>query len=707
MKTNKKLRLLLAIFLLAAVSCSEKSTGPDDHIVDHIMYPPTDSSDLDISDEPGDADASDEEDTYSIYTDPCVDCAYYFCPPLDSVWQKQICINNCDDPPTVAFEGECIEYLECDPTQHIMEVDIPCVTGDGFPGMQDKICEKGKIQFTNCETECVEEVCNGVDDDCDDYIDEGFTEFEEVCNGVDDNCNGLIDEGEWECDNGCGPGPNLCVAGEFTCLAPFPEEEVCDGFDNDCDGEVDEGQLNACLQCGPVPEEVCDAIDNDCDNQVDEELISPCSTACGEGYETCVGGNWVSCNAPPVFDEICDGLDNDCDGQIDEELQCICTIQDVGTLFPCQESPLLCGQGFKTCECLDPECKTIVTTQCYAPCYWMAQPPGSDPFCDPQIGMILQQEKCNNFDDNCNQLIDENLFAGCYTGPEGTIGVGICLPGEMTCDAGTWGHFNDNTGLFTPGFCKDEITPQTEICDGVDNDCDGVTDYGKELQDTDILFIIDWSGSMNDEISAVLIALNQFAATYSDETVLQWATILGPREEPGFGYDDILELYHNMSGFSNFLAAMSGLSGNTGGGSEMLLDAIYLAVQNISASLPIPIADLDWVHYSVAESVPHHDDFSIDWRPAAEKIIIVFTDEKPQAYLKTPEGQSLAMLDVMQAAQGTPKLKIYIFSTNLMWEWDELAVLSGGEYYDLTNNPTDMYNSLMDILDEICKDGAP
>jgi len=320
--------------------------------------------------------------------------------------------------------------------------------------------------------------------------------------------------------------------------------------------------------------------------------------------------------------------------------------------------------------------------------------------------MPLQQEQCNNFDDNCNQMIDENLFAGCYTGPEGTIGVGICVPGEMTCDAGTWGHTNDNTGLFTPGYCKGEITPQTEICDGVDNDCDGVTDYGNELEDTDILFIIDWSGSMSDEINAVMIALNQFAATYSDEDVLQWATILGPRDEPGFGYDDILELYHNMSGFTDFLAAMSALGGNMGGGSEMLLDAIYLAIQNISASLPIPIADLDWDHYSIAESVPHHDDFSIDWRGEADKIIIVFTDENPQAYLKTPEGQKLAMLDVMQAAQGTPQLKIYIFSTDENWEWDELAVLSGGKYYNLTNNPTEMYNSLMEILDEVCKGGG-
>ena len=101
--------------------------------------------------------------------------------------------------------------------------------------------------------------------------------------------------------------------------------------------------------------------------------------------------------------------------------------------------------------------------------------------------------------------------------------------------------------------------------------------------------------------------------------------------------------------------------------------------------------------------MPHHDNFSIDWRGEAEKIIIVFTDEEPQAYLKTAQGQKLVMADVMSAAQGTPKLKIYVFSTDEDWEWDELAVLTGGVYYNLTNSPTEMYNSLMEILDEICK----
>ena len=162
-----RVAIVFLAFLLAT-SCTDKQKHS--YEADTFTYPeiPHDAEGLDTS--PEDV----EEDTYSIYTDPCVDCAMYFCPPLDSVWQKQICINNCDDPPTVVYEGECEEYLQCDPTQPIIEVDLPCMTDDGYPGTQDKLCSKGQIQYTGCETECEEEICDGKDNDCDDIIDEGF-----------------------------------------------------------------------------------------------------------------------------------------------------------------------------------------------------------------------------------------------------------------------------------------------------------------------------------------------------------------------------------------------------------------------------------------------------------------------------------------------------------------------------------------------------
>lgn len=59
----------------------------------------------------------------------------------------------------------------------------------------------------------------------------------------------------------------------------------------------------------------------------------------------------------------------------------------------------------------------------------------------------------------------------CYSGPAGTEGVGICTAGTQTCMAGgTWGP------------CVGEVLPQTETCNGLDDDCNGATDNGFDLQ---------------------------------------------------------------------------------------------------------------------------------------------------------------------------------------------------------------------------------
>ncbi len=54
----------------------------------------------------------------------------------------------------------------------------------------------------------------------------------------------------------------------------------------------------------------------------------------------------------------------------------------------------------------------------------------------------------------------------CYTGPSGTEGVGVCHGGTQTCAGGVFGP------------CEGEVLPSPEVCDGLDDDCNGIVDDG-------------------------------------------------------------------------------------------------------------------------------------------------------------------------------------------------------------------------------------
>jgi hypothetical protein len=138
-----------------------------------------------------------------------------------------------------------------------------------------------------------------------------------------------------------------------------------------------------------------------------------------------------------VSAEVCDNRDNDCDGQSDEQVATNGDSCDTGLLGVCQSGALTCVRGNNNCT--------------------PSQTAGT--------------ESCNGLDDDCDGETDENadseaLTAECYSGLAGTAGIGICQSGLRICADGTF------------DACEGEVLPETEICNGLDDDCDGIVDDG-------------------------------------------------------------------------------------------------------------------------------------------------------------------------------------------------------------------------------------
>jgi hypothetical protein len=358
-----------------------------------------------------------------------------------------------------------------------------------------------------------ETVCDGVDDNCNGSVDEGLLNAcgtcgptpAEVCDGLDNDCDGWIDEG------------NVC--GGCT-----PQPEICDGLDNDCDGRIDEGITRSCgtdvgrctvgtQQCveggagtwtactgiGPIAE-TCNNVDDDCNGVIDgmsEQCeMSPGVGETGEctwGYRICTAGSWGACQGGigPI-PEVCDNKDNDCDGTVDdgnpgggavcgtEEGEC-----EEGTLV-CTAGVLVCTGGVgptaEVCDGYDNDCDGAVDDG----------NPGGGAACGPValdgIGICRagietcvtdgygaahieclgsvepETETCNCLDDDCDRSVDEGLPTGT---PCGVTDVGECSLGTLQCDA-----------LACDWACDGEVGPTEEVCDGLDNDCDGTADDG-------------------------------------------------------------------------------------------------------------------------------------------------------------------------------------------------------------------------------------
>ncbi|MCK6501885.1 hypothetical protein L6R53_00530 [Myxococcota bacterium] len=439
--------------------------------------------------------------------------------------------NNCNDQ---TDEGDAFDattwFVDNDGDGFGVDGDFiyACVQPDGYS--QDRTdCNDGDITAYPGASE----VCDGVDNDCDDQTDEGTA----------------LDAASWYRD-GDGDGYGSELATVTAC--DQPEGYVDDDTDcNDADEAVNPGAT-----------EVCNEIDDDCDTLVDDYDTD--TEGGSDFYLDQDGDQWGDestienrCVQPlgyvpvpgdcddtvattnPDNAEVCgDEVDNDCDDEVDEP--------DAPHLLAWYTDNDSDGYGSSTSS----------------PVY----------SCPPVTNRVSNNEDCNDTNDAINPEADETWYDG----------VDADCDGASDYDADGDQHVSDDYG---GDDCEDsEVLAHpglAEVCgDGLDNDCDGDSDpcgvsatfYGEEAGDraggavgaggdldgdglNDVVIGASWhNGTLLEDVVAVgaaYVAYGPITGTYNLSTAegkIEGAadqdrlgssvSIIGDVDDDG--YDDVL-----------------------------------------------------------------------------------------------------------------------------------------------------------------------
>ncbi|MBL8619522.1 MAG: hypothetical protein JNM72_28175 [Deltaproteobacteria bacterium] len=411
------------------------------------------------------------------------------------------------------------------------------IAGLGVEGQLSGISDSELTEVVNWEFDADGDGAS-VYTDCDDTNAAINPSAVEDCDGVDNDCDGDIDEagatGEelWYADDdgdgfggasgmSCAPPPgSVSIDGDCddSDLNINPDaDEVCDAQDNDCDGDTDEsGSIgegtwyldgdgdgfgttpvmaceappgvadvpgdcdDAAITVNPGAVEVCDLVDNDCDGTVDGPTSTDLTTFFVDNDRDGFGGPSTAAECSirpglsltggdcddgrilvnPAADERCaTAFDDDCDGTVNEA-----TATDALTWYRDGDTDGYGDLSSTTRACTLPLGYSADSTDCDDG--RAATNPGAT-------------EYCNTFDDDCDTVVDEpdaadaRLWYRDVDGDSfGTRTTGL-LDVRRDCAQPT-GYADDNTD------CDDAVSSTypgaTEVCDSVDQDCDGLVD---------------------------------------------------------------------------------------------------------------------------------------------------------------------------------------------------------------------------------------